>query len=460
MTNGSGGCNLLHFKSVQLYFGEVLDLEIKQYLENNRYRFLDNLDLYLENVSVIFHHGQNLEIMRHSLEFTNYWKSNNKSTREKLGILSKLYSEYSPEYRYMIVALIADWKTALEYLQNRLNQVTNISLAWEELYILKDRQVTRDSASQMLEQTHRKIKEVHNMECQIIINSVPGGANPNSNVPNPIQRSLTKMHCEFKLIKSHRKFVEFYQVRRNASPLIKMLRYYDLQKFCIKNELKKMLFDYIKNISQKIPDDSDHGNFFVKQSDSDRSEEKTEEVQTGSGRQNKPQAKKSSNHISNHDVISLEVDNLINRQNNTHRRNYNTPRNQISDETWIQPMRSNFQSTIARDNQGNEERWRRNDGGNDDSFTNDAAGDDESVISEAESKDSSKIETLKAIKLKKQILQIINRGKTVLENSNKKGEDPITSISSLHTVADQIKETIKNFNQFIPLYPSKEMKLS
>ena len=69
----------------------------------------------------------------------------------------------------MIVSLLADWKTALEYLQNRLDQVTNISLAWEELYILKDRQITR---------------EVHNRECQMIINSVPGGANPNSNFPN------------------------------------------------------------------------------------------------------------------------------------------------------------------------------------------------------------------------------------------------------------------------------------
>ena len=122
--------------------------------------------------------------MRYSREFTNYWKSNNKSTREKLGILEKLYSEYAPDYTSMIVSLLADWKTALEYLQNRLDQVTNISLAWEELYILKDRQITRESANQILDQVQRKIKEVHNRECQMIINSVPGGANPNSNFPN------------------------------------------------------------------------------------------------------------------------------------------------------------------------------------------------------------------------------------------------------------------------------------
>ena len=90
----------------------------------------------------------------------------------------------TPDYTSMIVSLLADWKTALEYLQNRLDQVTNISLAWEELYILKDRQITRESANQILDQVQRKIKEVHNRECQMIINSVPGGANPNSNFPN------------------------------------------------------------------------------------------------------------------------------------------------------------------------------------------------------------------------------------------------------------------------------------
>ena len=91
-------------------------------------------------------------------------------------------------------------------------------------------------------------------------------------------------------------------------------------------------------------------------------------------------------------------------------------------------------------------------------FNDEAAEDDDvSVRSVGESKDS-KIETLKAIKLRKQILMILNQGRTALENSKRKGEDPISSIASLYTVSDQIKETLKTVNQFIPINPSNEIE--
>ena len=74
-----------------------------------------------------------------------------------------------------------------------------------------------------------------------------------------------------------------------------------------------------------------------------------------------------------------------------------------------------------------------------------------------ESKDS-KLETLKAIKLRKQVLMILNQGKVTLEKSKRKGEDTISSIASLYTVSDQIKETLKAVNQFVPISPSNEIE--
>ena len=89
LTPGSGGSNLIWIRNMQLYFGEELDLEIKQYLESLRYRYEDNTDLYLRNVIVILHYGQNLYIMSNSKEFTDYWDSSCPSVREKLEILRK-----------------------------------------------------------------------------------------------------------------------------------------------------------------------------------------------------------------------------------------------------------------------------------------------------------------------------------------------------------------------------------
>merc|ERR1711989_280932 len=100
-------------------------------------------------------------------------------------------------------------------------------------------------------------------------------------------------------------------------------------------------------------------------------------------------------------------------------------------------------------------RRRQNNGRSDASFDNGANDDDddESVSSAGESKES-KIETLKAIKLRKQIIMVLNQGRATLEKSKRKGEDTISSIASLCTVSDQIKEAIKNVNQFIPINPS------
>ena len=222
-----GGSNLLHFQSIQIYFGEELDLELKQYLESLRYRYEDNPDLYLNNVVVILHHGQNLHIMRNSKEFTDYWDSSCPAIKEKLEILKKMYPECIRDYTTMITSLLGDWQTALKYLQNRLEQVSITAAAWEELIILKDRQITRGTAASILEQIKRKIKDIHTKEAQIIINSVPGGTSQ-SNVPNPTQRALNRMHCEFKLITSKRKFFDFYKVTWNPPHLTKLLRYYDM----------------------------------------------------------------------------------------------------------------------------------------------------------------------------------------------------------------------------------------
>ena len=123
LTPSTGGSHLLHFKNIQIYFGEELDLELKQYLESLRYKYEDNPDLYLNNVVVILHHGQNLHIMRNSKIFTDYWDSNCPSIREKLDILKKLYPKHVRDYTAMITSLLSDWKTALNFLQNRLEQV-------------------------------------------------------------------------------------------------------------------------------------------------------------------------------------------------------------------------------------------------------------------------------------------------------------------------------------------------
>ena len=94
--------------------------------------------------------------MRNSKEFTDYWDSNCPSTKEKLEILRKLYPEHVCDYTAMITSLLDDWKTALKYLQNRFDQVALTALAWEELFILKDRQITRNNAASILDQIKRK----------------------------------------------------------------------------------------------------------------------------------------------------------------------------------------------------------------------------------------------------------------------------------------------------------------
>ena len=98
----------------------------------------------------------------------------------------------------------------------------------------------RDNANAIYEQIKRKIKDVHNKESQILINSVPGGTSP-SNVPNPIQKALNRMHCEFKLITTKKKFYEFYKVTWDPPHLTKLLRYYDMSQLNIQYELRVLL---------------------------------------------------------------------------------------------------------------------------------------------------------------------------------------------------------------------------
>ena len=71
-----------------------------------------------------------------------------------------------------------------------------------------------------------------------------------------------------------------------------------------------------------LPDDNNHVNHLVDQSSDE------EDDSSNNRRQNWSQPS-TSNQINN-DVISPEVDNLLNRQNNTRQRNYNTTGNQIS----------------------------------------------------------------------------------------------------------------------------------
>ena len=91
----------------------------------------------------------------------------------------------------------------------------------------------------------------------------------------------------------------------------------------IQYELRVLLTDHIKELRRMMPEADDHSSHLVEQSSD-------EEVDTR--RQQRSQRRV------NDDVISPEVDNLINRQNSSCQQNYNTPLNRVSDDTMKQMM--------------------------------------------------------------------------------------------------------------------------
>ena len=167
---------------------------------------------------------------------------------------------------------------------------------------------------------------------------------------------------------------------------------------CIQHELQVLLADHVKDIRGMLPDDNNHNNHLIDQSSDEENDS------SNNRRQHRSQPRVFNQ--TNNDVISPDVDNLLNRQNNTCQRNYNTPANQISDDTWVLPRSSNFHSTIARGNQGGGDRRRQSNERNNASFNDEVDDDDDDSVSSVGESKESKIESLKAIKLRKQILMI------------------------------------------------------